>query len=349
MWSVLKRFDYASVTGHELICSSLQKALTHGHTVSAYLFSGAEGIGKKTVAYAFAAALLCESPQKGVPCLACPSCRLLAAASHPDLITLSAPDDRKTIGVEQIREKLIKEAYVRPFSAARKVFVLEHGELLTQEAQNSLLKILEEPPEYAVFLILTTARTQLLETVCSRCLKLELLPLKETLCRSYFLAFPAKEPGRRELAASFAQGNIGRGKKMLEDDSYYALYKKTLRVLGATPGFASALAGLQRFLAENREQIEAVIDFMLVFLRDALRSSIRGKTKLICADEATAVAAFCADIPPVGLVHMMEAVIAYRKRLQKNASFTAAGLELLTRIQEEIHDKGNRNPIQIGR
>ncbi|MGN1059606.1 MAG: ATP-binding protein [Clostridia bacterium] len=341
----MKRFDYGAVTGHELICAKLRQAVAARRTVSAYLLAGPAGIGKKTLAYPFAAALLCEAPVDGGACLSCSSCRLLAADAHPDLICLEIPADKKSIGVEAVREQLIKEAYVRPFSSARKVFLIENGELMTAEAQNALLKILEEPPEYAVFLLLTTAQSRLLETIRSRCLKLQLLPLRDAQCRAYFQSFPHAPAERRALAAAFAQGNLGRGRKMLTDDGYYALYRDSIDRLIQLPRRPGALADIQQFWAENRENMEDIIDFMLVFLRDCLRTGIAGDPRLICADRQADVREFAALGSPGGLVRAMEAVIRFRERLQKNASFTAASLELLTRMQEEIHDQGNRSPI----
>ncbi len=334
----MKRFDYSSVVGHELICAKLKQAVVTQKTVNAYLFSGSEGIGKKTTSLPFAAALLCEHPKDGKPCLSCPSCKLLAADSHPDFIVLQASADKKSIGVEIVREKLIKEAYIRPFSSTKKVFLIENGELLTTEAQNALLKVLEEPPEYVVFLILTTEKNQLLETVRSRCFKLQFLPLCEKLCNAYFQNISGYDESRKALAANFAQGMIGQGRKMLLDDSFYELYQNTITNITQLTGPLSALTVMQQFLTENREQIENVIDFMLVFLRDALRLSLFKTTKLICTDQQTAIVTFSQKLTLGNLISMMEAVIHYRERLQKNASFILAGIELLTRMQEEIHD-----------
>ena len=341
----MKKFDYETVTGHDLICAKLKQAVAQHRFVSAYVFSGAEGIGKKTVANPFAAALLCHSPKDGKPCLSCPSCKLMQAGNHPDFIVTETPADKKSIGVEQVRDELIKEAYVRPFSSSRKVFLIKNGETMTAEAQNALLKILEEPPEYVVFIILTTAQNLLLETVLSRCLKLQFLPLNQRLCHDYFQEMTNADSARKELAASFAQGNIGRGKRMLTDEDFYNLYEQTIAKMQNVLHSLSALTEFQQFLTDNREKIEDIIDFMLVFLRDALRLTITGKAKLICTDRQAAVSAFSQKLAPGGLIRLMEAVIHYRERLQKNASFTGAGLELLTKIQEEIHDQSNRNPI----
>ena len=334
----MKKFDYKSVVGHELVCAKLQQAVASDRTVSAYLISGPEGIGKKTVAYPFAAALLCESPQNGRACLQCSSCRLLAGGAHPDLLFLSIPKDKKSIGVEEVRDQLIKEAYVRPFSAPRKVFVIAPGEAMTQGAQNALLKILEEPPSYAVFIILASAQDQLLETIRSRCLKLQLLPLPAKDCAACFDKLTEGSAERRTLSAAFSQGNLGRGYRMLRDEAYYDLYVETVDKLIGMADRASGLSDMQRHLADHKGAVEDIIDFLLVFLRDCMRRSIASKTELICKDREKESLLFGQKVTAKGLVLMMEALIHFRDRLQKNPGYTAACLELLTRIQEEIHD-----------
>lgn len=333
----MKKFDYEEIVGHSLIQKKLCQAVSCDRVVSAYLFCGSPGIGKKTVARAFAASLLCQAPHNGKPCHTCASCRLLASGNHPDLITLQAPTDKKSIGVEPVREQIVKEAYIRPFHAGRKVFIIESSELLTVEAQNALLKILEEPPAYAVFLLLAPSADQLLQTVLSRCLKFQFLPLSDDVCRSYFSKQEA-ENSRKELAATFSQGIIGRGLTILKDEEYYQLYQKTLAQLADFPSSSTALPRLQQFFIQNRERIDDVIDFMLNFLRDCMRQKISKNPKLICADNQATIERFANAYSPGSLVRMMEAVVNFRTRLSKNASFTVAGLELLTKMQEEIHD-----------
>ncbi len=338
MWNALKRFDYAAIIGHELICKKLRHAVAQNRIVNAYLLAGAPGIGKKTIARTFAASLLCDAPKNGEACGVCTSCKLFAAETHPDYQILTKTADKKTIGVDVVREQIVKEAYVRPFTSARKVFVVENAELLTTEAQNALLKILEEPPNYVFFLLLTDSQQHLLETVLSRSLKLQLLPLSAAQCQTYFAALPCDTPQRRSLAASFSQGNIGRGKRILEDDSFYELYQNTIKQFSQLSTSASALPTMQRFLTENKEQIHNIIDFILIFLHDALHTSLGGHSQQICSDRTAAVRAFCQAADVGAIIRITEAVIAYQNQLQKNANFNIAGLELLTRIQEEFHD-----------
>ncbi len=334
----MKKFSFNDIVGHELICKKLRQGIDTGKSVSAYLFSGPEGIGKKTVSRAFAAALLCQSPKDGEACHTCPSCRLFEAGSHPDFLVLSTAEDKKSIGIDPVREQIIKEAYVRPFHAERKVFVIENGELLTTDAQNALLKILEEPPAYAVFLLLSSAPDQLLETIRSRCLKLQLTPLSSKDCRAYFQALPETDAQKKALAASFSQGILGKGLKIIQDENYYQLYTETVSQLIGLCRHRSAPVDFEQFLTQNKEQVHNVIDFMLMFFRDCLRTRLSGNKSLICADRSCDVKSFSDACSAQSIVRLMESTVSFRKRLLQNAGFTIAVLELLTNMQEELHD-----------
>ncbi len=333
----MRKFDYDAIAGHGLICEKLRQTVRAEHAVSAYLFSGSRGIGKKTVASAFSAALLCESPVNGAPCMSCPSCRMFAGESHPDFIRVTLPEDRKSIGIDQIRSEVIQEAYVRPFHSKYKIFLIEEAEI-TDDAQNALLKILEEPPVYAIFILLTASPDRLLKTVRSRCLHLQFLPLPSEQCRAFFQNLNCDSESRRALAASLAQGIIGKGLSILQDDAYYKLYQDTVAHLSALSHRGSAVVNMMQFLEQNSDQLDSIIDFTLVFLRDCLRLALSQNTNLILNDQQTAIRSFCAVCSPAGLIRMTEAVITFRNKLQRNADFSIAGLELLTKMQEEIHD-----------
>ena len=159
---------------HQQPLFSLLSALWQGGRFPhALMFEGIPGSGKRTVARYTAAVLLCRN-QAAAPCGECPSCRKLTSGNHPDLITLHPEGKSKTIGVEQVRT-IRAAAYVAPHEAACKVFYIPEAHKLRIEAQNALLKIIEEPPETAYFIFTAPGRGNLLETLCSR---LTILPLR---------------------------------------------------------------------------------------------------------------------------------------------------------------------------
>ena len=145
----------------QLELETARRGLSH-----AYILSGPPGSGKRTLAGLLAAALVCSEQGGGLPCLACPNCRKAMAGIHPDIVRTG--DDGKDITVAQIRA-LRADAYIRPNEAACKVYILENAQTMNDSAQNAMLKLLEEGPPYAAFLLLTDNAAALLPTVRSRC------------------------------------------------------------------------------------------------------------------------------------------------------------------------------------
>ena len=148
----------------------LQSAL--GRLSHAYIISGASRGETTAVAEFLAAALVC-SGQGQRPCGLCSHCRKVDGGIHPDVIRVSIPEDKRSISVDQIRT-MRADAYVRPNEADRKVFIIEDAQTMKDEAQNALLKVLEDGPSYAAFLLLTEHPQQLLATIRSRCEQLSL-------------------------------------------------------------------------------------------------------------------------------------------------------------------------------
>ena len=170
------RFD--ALLGNEQLKARLSAMLQTAHVPHCILLSGPEGSGKHTLARLLCAALECEQ-ERGVPCLACTPCRKVLDGQHPDVIFVDAPG-KKTIPVELIRNTCA-DVFVRPNEGRRKIYVFPYTEKLTPIDQNTLLKILEEPPAYAVFLLLASNPGLLLPTVRSRCAALQLQPLPPEL------------------------------------------------------------------------------------------------------------------------------------------------------------------------
>ena len=164
--------------GNERMKENLSASLKKGHISHFYLISGPAGSGKKTLAGLISAAALCQKEEK--PCLSCAVCRKVMENSHPDVITVEDPE-HKAVAVKIVRQ-IREDVFVRPNEADRKIYIFPQE--LGTEGQNALLKILEEPPKYGVFLLLTDNPEKILPTVRSRCTELKLLPLSDALLRS---------------------------------------------------------------------------------------------------------------------------------------------------------------------
>lgn len=173
-------FD-ATDTAARLLNDYASGGLSH-----AYMIIGNTGAGKRTLTYAFAKLIMCESPHGNSPCNECAACRYFDSfGTHPELTTVRLTD-KASIGVEDIR-KMSDGVYTAPYIGAKKVYVIENAEKMTAQAQNALLKIIEEPPEYVVFFLLTSNRYAMLQTVISRCRVLNMSRYSETALKNIAL------------------------------------------------------------------------------------------------------------------------------------------------------------------
>lgn len=198
---------------NENVKSAVISAINARRIPHAIMIEGDEGLGKRTLAQYISRAAVCESG--GLPCGNCNGCHLAAVGSHPDISLISAEDGKKNISVAQIRT-LRNEAFVKAHSASHRVFIITQAHRMNDQAQNALLKILEEPPAGVIFILITPSRTLLLETIISRCAVLSLsAPAREDA----IAAIKEKSnAGDEEIirALQAANNNIGRALKILD-------------------------------------------------------------------------------------------------------------------------------------
>ena len=210
--------EFAGFLGNSDLKRRLSASFQAGRSSHCYLLCGPEGSGKRTLAKILAAALQCEADT--VPCGHCLPCRKAASGSHPDIITIDDPE-KKTVSVDLIRQ-LQADAYIRPNEGRHKVYLIPRAQDMTENAQNALLKLIEEPPAYAVFLLITCNAEKLLPTVRSRCAELRLEPVgKEEALPWLSARFP--EQSRDSLLAAYLRsgGYLGQTEELLRGTLYF--------------------------------------------------------------------------------------------------------------------------------
>ena len=204
--------SFETLLGNERLKKNLVESLSKKHISHFYLISGPEGSGKHTLARLLACAILCQGSRK--PCLSCGPCRKVMEGNHPDFITVEDPE-HKNVAVKIVRQ-FREDVFIRPNESDYKIYLFPQE--LGLEGQNALLKILEEPPSYGVFILLTDNPDKLLPTVRSRCTELKLLPLEEGLLRKQLrMDFPKAEDEDISAAMFRSGGFLGQARQLLEN------------------------------------------------------------------------------------------------------------------------------------
>ncbi len=254
---------FESLLGNAQLKENLHRSIRSSHISHFYLISGPEGAGKHTLAKLLAAAILCQG--SGKPCLQCNPCRKAMEGNHPDFITVDDPE-KKNVPVDLIRQARA-DIYIQPNESDYKIYLFPRAQDMRSEAQNALLKVLEEPPKYGVFILLTDNPEKLLPTVRSRCTELSLRPLDEgTLSRALGQQFP--KATREDLQAAMVRsgGFLGQAQKLLTEGT---------DLPQATLDFATA------FGSKNALELTRLLTPMEKWKRDQLIPTLEGWTALL--------------------------------------------------------------------
>lgn len=221
--------EFGTFLGNEPLKQRLASVLANGKLHHSYLLCGPAGSGKHTLARLLCAAMECTAA--GKPCLRCPQCHKVLHGTHPDIITVDDPD-RKTLPVKLIRDTCA-DLYIRPNEGAKKIYLIPRAQDLNPQGQNALLKCMEEPPAYGVFLLLTDNAERLLPTVRSRCVELRLQPLADAvLLPALRERFPQAEESALRSAAARSGGYLGQAETLLRENSI-DLFPQTKSFLAA--------------------------------------------------------------------------------------------------------------------
>lgn len=331
--------------GNEPVKKSLKKTLETGHVSNSYVFEGMACAGKRLCADLFAQALVCEGEfPKDRPCGTCPACVRARSRNHPDIIRLEQAAQKASIGVDDVREQILSEVFLKPYLASRRVFIIGDGDVLSPEAQNALLKVLEEPPEYVTFLICVTKQDKLLSTVLSRSCIMSFFPLPvEEVNRYLAMRFGGGETV--QLAARLSQGSIGAAVAFLSDDSAGKLFEGSVEHVMALNRDAAKVRETADFLIEEKENIGEITDFMLTFLRDCVFVKSGLENRVIYDNKLSQMRVFTEGVSKKGLVLAFDRLTDFKLRLKQNLNYNASVSETMMRIWEDFHDKGSGHQV----
>lgn len=324
---------FRDIIGHDRVKEHLQKAIEYHKVSHAYILAGEQGMGKKTIAKAFAMTLLCERSDRE-PCMECHACRQVLAGTHPDVIWVT--HEKASIGVDEIRTQIKDTIEIKPYSSTYKLYLVDEAETMTVQAQNALLKTIEEPPAYAVLFLLTTNPEVFLPTILSRCISLKLRPLKNHAVSAYLMEQHSVSEEQANLYAAFARGNLGKAVQIASSEQFSLLFQQVLTLLKKVKEMdIGMLLDFIRSLQENHLDLYECLDFMQLWYRDILMFKVtRDINLLIFKEEYSVVSRLCEKSSYEGLETILSAIDTAKKRLDANVNSDLA-LELMLLTMKE--------------
>ena len=325
---------FSEILGHEQIIEHLQNAIKLQKVSHAYILDGEEGAGKNMLARAFAQTLQCERGGTE-PCGECHSCKQAMSGNQPDIITVTH-EKPASIGVEDIRGQLCGDIQIKPYSSPYKIYIVDAAEKMTVQAQNALLKTIEEPPAYGVIMLLTTNADAFLPTILSRCVTLKLRPVKNEIIRPYLMEKYHIPDYQAEVCTAFARGNVGKAERLAQSEQFAELKSHLLHLLRHLRDMeVYELTEAVRSASEYKTEINDYLDLMALWFRDVLLfKATRQIDGLVFAEEINAISAQAQKSSYEGLERILKALEKAKVRLNANVNFELTMELLMLTIKE---------------
>ena len=253
-------------------------------------------------------------------------------------------DKPSVISVDDIRDQINKDIIVRPYSSRYKIYIIPQGELMNPQAQNALLKTIEEPPEYAIIMILTNNIDKMLPTVLSRCIILNLKPVSELDIMEYLskLGIPM---AKAKFCVEFSFGNLGKAVRLATSDEYNEIKQDCVRILkNINKMEIYDLIESVKKMSKYKLDIYDYIDLMIMWYRDILMLKVSGSPdKLLFKEEYATLKQQANYISFEGIENVLEAMDKVKVRLEANVNFDIAMELLLLTIKENQNGRSNRS------
>lgn len=265
---------FSQIIGRQELIAYFLKAHQAERLSHAYIVEGQTGSGKKTLVEAFVNYLLCDNLTDAEVCGNCQPCTQFQSGNHPDVIYVRT--SKKTgYGVDDIRDYILSQVNIRPYQSKYKIYIMEAADSMTIQAQNVLLKTIEEPPAYALFFLLAENKTRLLETVLSRCVHLKMPLLTESEMQAFL-----RQTGREDKQdlIPFAEGNIGKFLQLSESETFAEMKRDLENLLDRfIKSEERVIIGEVKKLEKYEENLEEALNVLQIVLRERLRSIYQQK------------------------------------------------------------------------
>ena len=255
--------NFKDIIGQKQAKEHFQTAIETGNISHAYIINGETGSGRRMLADAFAKALQCEKHPNADSCDGCKSCHQAESGNHPDIRYIT--HEKASISVDDIREQLNNDIQIKPYSSEHKVYIIPEANKMTEQAQNALLKTIEEPPAYAVIILLTDNLNALLPTIQSRCVTINTKPISKEEIAGYLVSHLSMEREQAEIAAGFCQGNMGKAIRFANSKDFQEMKEDTLHLLKNIEHMdISEIVDSIRIFSQKKGMIDDYLDLMLL-------------------------------------------------------------------------------------
>ncbi|MCI7812423.1 MAG: DNA polymerase III subunit delta' [Lachnospiraceae bacterium] len=328
--------NFEEIIGHKQMIEHLKHAIQLDKVSHAYIFEGEKGCGKKTIAEAFAAALQCEHQKEGTDaCGICKSCKQAASKNHPDIIHIMH-DKPNSIGVEEIREQVVNDIQIKPYSGKYKIYIISEAEKMTVQAQNALLKTIEEPPAYGIVMLLTDNASVLLPTILSRCVVLSMKPAADNLVKKYLMEHVQIPDYQADLCVAFAQGNVGKAIRLATSENFNEIKAAALDLLKhAKEMEMSEIIASVKAVSEFKIDIQDYLDLLAVWYRDVLYfKATKDINGLIFQDQYKDISKQAKQSSYEAIEQIVEGLKKANIRLKANVNFELTMELLFLQIKE---------------
>ena len=302
---------FTNIIGHQQIIGHLQNAISMNKVSHAYIFNGADKSGKMLLANSFAMALQCERQDREA-CMECHSCKQALSGNQPDIIYLNH-EKPNTISVDDIRKQVNNDIIIKPYASPYKIYIINEAEKMNQQAQNALLKTIEEPPAYAVILLLTTNADNFLPTILY-----QVPDYKADIC------------------TAFAQGTVGKAIQLARSEDFNEIKNSALQLLKRVKDMELfELVEAVRQIGNYKLEISDYFDIMTIWYRDVLLyKATSDVNSLIFKDEVYDIKRQASKSSYEGIEHIIKALDKAKHRLNANVNFDLVMELLLMAIKE---------------